>query len=217
MFQYINVDKLLAEYPNLEIVEYGSNHIPQSIQGVFAMDSVHNEIRFAKCYTIRINLSVDKLPTVKDIGHHIDVNYPHRYTNRELCLGTNTEIIVTCVVDGIFDVYLWFKKFVIPYYYSYEYYNRMGEYPFGERSHGTKGILEYYMDNFNFETHKQAYDFISFVQGHKKYRGHFYCPCGSGKRIRNCHKEAFERALAPNIKERINEDLKIVKRMKIIE
>ena len=159
MFQYINVDKLLAEYPNLEIVEYGSNHIPQSIQGVFAMDSVHNEIRFAKCYTIRINLSVDKLPTVKDIGHHIDVNYPHRYTNRELCLGTDTEIIVTCVVDGIFDVYLWFKKFVIPYYYSYEYYNRMGEYPFGERSHGTNGILEYYMDNFNFETHKQAYDF----------------------------------------------------------
>lgn len=211
MYHYINVDKLLNEHPNLAIVEYGNNHIPQSIQGVFAMNSVHNEIRFAKCYTLRINLSVDKLPTVKDIGHHIDVNYPHRYSNRELCLGTDTEIILTCVIDGSFDVYLWFEKFVIPYYYSYEYYNRMGEYPFGERSHGSKGILEYYMDVFNLDTHRQAYNFMRFVQSHQIYRGHYFCPCGSEKRIRDCHKIAFERALASNIKERIIEDLKVVK------
>lgn len=211
MFKYINVDKLLAEHPNLIVEEYGHNHIPQCLQGTFVMNANHNNIRFVKTYTVKILLHEDKIPSVKDIGHHIDVNYPHKYNNRELCLGTDTEIILTCTSKENFDLYLWFNKFMISYFYSYEYYNRMGEYPFGERSHGSKGILEFYMDIFNIQAHNQAHEFLKFINNQQVYRGHLLCPCGSGKRIRNCHKEAFEMSFNPKIKERINEDLKMMK------
>lgn len=211
MFKYINVDKLLIEYPNLIIEESGRNHIPRCLQGTFVMNVSHNNIRFIKTYAVKIVLHEDKIPSVKDIGHHIDVNYPHKYKNRELCLGTDTEIILTCTSNENFDLYLWFNKFVISYFYSYEYYNRMGEYPFGERSHGSNGILEFYMDIFNIKNHNQAYEFLKFINKQQIYRGHLLCPCGSGKRIRNCHKEGFKMSSIPKIKERINEDLKMMK------
>ena len=211
MFQYVNLDKLLTDYPELHIWEYGESHTPRCIRGTFVMDANHNGVRFLKEYSIKIDLSGEESPSVRETGHHIDSNYPHRYTNGKLCLGTETDIIITCCHNNKFDLPLWFDEFVIPYFYSYEYYKRMGEYPFGERSHGKYGVLEYYMDTFNLESHNQAQNFLSFVNQHGKYRGHFFCPCGSGKRIRDCHKNEFIKALEPILKERIRIDLDSLK------
>lgn len=211
MFQYVNLDKLLTDYPELHIWEYGESHTPRCIRGTFVMDANHNGVRFLKEYSIKIDLTEDKTPLIREIGHHIDSTYPHRYTNGGLCLGTETDIILSCCRDDKFDISLWFDTFVISYFYSYEYFKRMGEYPFGERSHGENGILEYYMETFNLDNFEQARAFIEFVNQHHQYRGHFFCPCGSGKRIRDCHKNEFIKALEPIIKERIRIDSESLK------
>lgn len=73
-----------------------------------------------------------------------------------------------------------------PYYYSYEYYSRFGEFPFGERGHGLKGVVEVYQQLFNEPDLLKVCKLLSYVS-HKKYRGHLLCPCGSGIITRKCH------------------------------
>lgn len=96
---------------------------------------------------IVIPIESEKLPYVLDAGNHIDCNYPHRYLNGKLCLETDTSIRVR-FVDG-FSLEAWLEEFVEPYYFSYEFYQRYGEFPFGERGHDWKGIIQTYSDYFN--------------------------------------------------------------------
>ena len=87
----------------------------------------------------------DSLPLVFEIGGKIDRNYHHNPTG-ELCLATPIEIEMN------------FKKFpsllgfvdnlVIPYLFSHAYFMKHGEMPYGERPHGSEGILQFYEEHF---------------------------------------------------------------------
>ena len=213
MIEYTNLDKLLSKYSNLYISEYDCNHIPKFIQGTFIMDASHNGVHFVEEYYIKIDLVNYEAPFITETGGHISKKYPHKYCDNGLCLGITTEILMKCCTNNIFDLFIWFEDFVIPYFFSYEYYNLTGEYPVGERSHGNQGILEYYMDIFNLQNINQAYHFIKYASTLKQYRGHFLCPCGSMKKIRNCHKNELMKTFEPYIKERILVDLKNFGRM----
>ena len=212
MIKYTNFDKLLSKYSHLRVLEYDCNHIPKFIQGTFIMDEAYNGVHFVEEYHIRIDLVNYEVPFITEIGEHIDKKYQHKYGNNGLCLGITTEILTNCCTNNIFDLLLWFDNFVIPYFFSYEYYNLTGKYPFGERSHGNQGILEYYMDIFNLQNINQAYNFIKFASTLKQYRGHFLCPCGSNKKIRNCHKNELIKTFDAYVKERILVDLKTLER-----
>ena len=126
------------------------------------------------CYSDRIR----KTPL------RIGCNYPHRYLNGKLCLETDTSIRVR-FVDG-FSLEAWLEEFVEPYYFSYEFYQRYGEFPFGERGHDWKGIIQTYSDYFNEPDVVKTIRLMAFISD-KKYRGHILCPCGSGRRLRSCH------------------------------
>ena len=108
-----------------EIVLAGSILINRSAKG----------FQLCKEYSVKIVIPIEseKLPYVLDAGNHIDCNYPHRYLNGKLCLETDTSIRVR-FVDG-FSLEAWLEEFVEPYYFSYEFYQRYGEFPFGERGH----------------------------------------------------------------------------------
>lgn len=76
------------------------------------------------------------------------------------------------------------KKYVESYFFSYEYYKRYGIYPFGEYSHGIKGLDEYFAEYFKLEdinvnNRRNIIEYIFL----NKYRGHNYCPCGSLKKL----------------------------------
>jgi hypothetical protein len=63
--------------------------------------------------------------------------------------------------------------------------------PHGDRSHGVAGVLEFYGDLLGTSDPMTIANFLlSIVKG--KVRGHWHCFCGSGKIIRNCHKDAVE-------------------------
>ena len=91
---------------------------------------------------IVIPLDSDKLPYVIDTGNRIADDYPHRYKNGELCLETDASIRIR-FLDG-FSLVAWIQEFVEPYYFSYEFFQRYGEFPFGERGHGLQGSMETY-------------------------------------------------------------------------
>ena len=199
LYKYIKMKICTME--ETEIVLAGSILINRSAKG----------FQLYKEYSVKIviPLESEKLPYVLDDGNHIDCNYPHRYLNGKLCLETDTSIRVR-FVDG-FSLEAWLEEFVEPYYFSYEFYQRYGEFPFGERGHGIEGILQIYGEYFDELDYVKVFKLMKFIQ-FGQYRGHLPCPCGSGKKTRSCHgkfiKKFFENS---NLKIIVQSDYKIIK------
>ena len=205
--KYINIDKILSQNTDLHILEYDENHTPRCICGSFEMNRHFNDVFFCERYQVEIDLTQSP-PFVKETGGKISTDYPHRYPNGGLCLEVTANIMKTCIESERFDLEVWFNSFLIPYFFSYEYFKYYHCFPFGERSHDMRGILEYYSEIFHLNDVQKAREFVIQVSRMKCYRGHHMCPCGSGLRIRNCHSAEVKLALTPVLNECIINDAK---------
>jgi len=136
-----------------------------------------------------IPLDKSKLPQVFETGNDIDKDYIHRYEDGKLCLATDIDMVEAFVRND--SLVTWMKDFVEPYFVSYEYYRRYGEFPSGDREHGEKGILHSYAEIFTTDD-IAAWHIIEYISN-GVYRGHHQCPCGSGEKLRKCHGEEIMR------------------------
>jgi len=180
----VQIAQLIEKYPNLHIEESTDNSV--RLLGNIHIYRCANEFTLNKKYDVElvISLAPDTLPIAKDIGNAVDNSFVHRYSNGELCLETGTAIRIR-FIDGL-DLCAWMNEFVEPYFFSYEYYQRYGEFPFGERPHGCLGTIDTYRELLHCEDPAKLFDLINFAENNT-YRGHVPCPCGSGKKLRACH------------------------------
>ena len=95
--------------------------------------------------------------------------------------------------------------------YTYKYYENYGVYPFGERSHGRYGDLEYLKELFNIDNVIPLLNIILFLAT-SKYRGHCMCPCGSNKRLRNCHGDIFQKIINAGLQNEFKDILLEIKK-----
>lgn len=58
-------------------------------------------------------------------------------------------------------------EYVEPYYFSYEFFQRYGEFPFGERGHDWEGIIQTYSDYFNEPDVVKTIKLMAFISGQK--------------------------------------------------
>jgi hypothetical protein len=65
-------------------------------------------------------------------------------------------------------------------------FEKEGEWPFGQWGHGIEGILEYYSQIFETKDGDIIINYLDCLSK-PKIKGHWDCPCGSGKRLRDCH------------------------------
>lgn len=180
----IQLERFFELYPNLHIVSEKPEEV--RISGNFLLNREFNGHREYKNYSITIVIPINssKLPYVIDSNHYIDENYRHYYSNGILCLETDTKLLFD--YEKNFDIIHWMENYVECYFFTYEYYKRYGEFPYGERSHGVMGIIETYQDIFKSKDVVETFQILQHICL-KKYRGHLQCPCKSGKKIRNCH------------------------------
>lgn len=173
-------------YPNITIIDESATEI--RLAGSFSMHKEYHGFQVFDDYKVEIVLPIAsaKLPYVIDRGGSIKPDYHHYYANGQLCLETDVKIIYD-FANG-FDLLRWMNDYVEAYYFSYEYYNRYGEFPYGERSHDLAGVLEAYKDLLGTEDAQKTYDLMMFMVSFN-YRGHNLCPCKSGAKLRNCHGE----------------------------
>ncbi|WP_136661626.1 hypothetical protein [Nitratireductor sp. XY-223] len=68
------------------------------------------------------------------------------------------------------------------------WFEKTGKWPFGERSHGEKGLVEAYADVLGIPPQKKDVLYYLRILSKDWPKGHWPCPCGSGKRIRHCHR-----------------------------
>lgn len=179
------INQLLQLYPLLTITHNTENQ--QVLRGTINIYRTSAGYTLNKNYGVELIIPIgsDTLPSVKDISNSISNTYPHRYKNGELCLETDT-YIKTIFING-FDLIKWMKDFVEPYYFSYEYYTRYGEFPFGERPHACGGIIDTYSQFFGGTSIETTWKMMRYIVDTSDYRGHHPCPCGSCLRLRNCH------------------------------
>jgi len=172
------VKSLLQIYDKLHIEKESNQEI--ILTGEILVNRTASSYTLYKTYHIEVHIPFesDKLPYVFDIGNAIDSNYNHQYKDGPLCLETDFAIRIR-FVDGL-NLVSWMQEFVEPYFFSYEYYQRFGCFPFGERSHGIEGILQSFGDVFQETDNIKVCKILMFIYS-DRYRGHLPCPCGSGK------------------------------------
>ncbi|MDO5690686.1 MAG: hypothetical protein Q4G61_10585 [Tissierellia bacterium] len=122
-----------------------------------------------------------------DLIHIFLSNIPdkmeHIYNDKSICMATISEQVIYLQERPSLGQYL--EKFLDPFIYSIEYFREYGIYPFGERAHGYKGSMSYFMEEWSLTKNQIVELFI--IVSKNKYRGHRFCFCGSGEITRNCH------------------------------
>lgn len=204
------VNQLLESYPDLTIFE--SNEKIIRLKGSILVHRIINEFVLYKTYLVEICIPINsnELPYIVDIGNEINANYPHIYKDKSLCLETDSRLKIR-FIDG-FNLLEWMEEFVDPYFVSYEYFQLYGEFPLGERSHGTLGIIETYQDLFHTCSINETLNIMFHIRNFP-YRGHHQCPCGSTLRFRSCHgKWAFSFYVNKQKNKIILDDLKTIER-----
>lgn len=178
------VESLLHLYDGLRISSEDETKI--SLVGDILVNRTALGFTLFKTYQIEVVIPLisEELPYVFDRGNHIERSYPHRYTDGRLCLETDTHIKVR-FVDG-FSLEAWMSEYVETYFFSYEFYQRYGIFPFGERDHGWDGVLQTYSDLFCETDQVKVLKLMRAISS-CKYRGHSLCPCASGRNLRSCH------------------------------
>jgi hypothetical protein len=75
------------------------------------------------------------------------------------------------------------------YFLGQFWFEQKGEWPFGERSHGAKGLEEAYADALGIANKKDIIKYHLRLLSKEWPKGHWLCPCGSGRILRQCHRD----------------------------
>ena len=193
-----DIENIKRKYPALEYVERDNTGV---FTGKVVLNHMYNGVRMTGEFNVDIIVPREfplALPVVRELSNRIDKAYPHQYLGGYLCLASDLDLKMHFCKDV--DISSFIDKYVIPYFYTYRFYEEYSVYPYGERSHGIMGDLEYLKDLFNVRTWDQVFNIMLFVI-QSTYRGHLPCPCGSGRHIRNCHGDILRQMLEAGLRE----------------
>jgi hypothetical protein len=126
-----------------------------------------------------------EIPVVRELNNRIPrLSDNHAYKDGTLCLATPLGLHQSFFESPILLDFI--EKLLIPYLYGHTYWERKGVYPWGEASHGNTGVKASYAELFEVSDDLAIVKFLRYL-AMGNYRGHHFCNCGSGKRLRDCH------------------------------
>ena len=179
LFNEIQV--LLEEQPLLKMLENEKEYI---LEGIYKYTLEFNgciaqgnrKVRFIVLKNFPINVP-------KFYGFDYPNDMEHIYTDGSVCLATIGEMIYFLNKNASLIAFI--DKFVNSFIFTLDWFEKYKTYPFGDRNHGYKGLLDYYLNDLNLTV--DQYKEMVFMIYDNKYRGHSQCFCGSKKKLRNCH------------------------------
>jgi hypothetical protein len=144
------------------------------------VDSFLIEIEFPFNYPKRI-------PVVYEIEGRIPrIADRHTYPSGECCLYLPLQLSdVFPEGSGLLD---FLDSPVRSFFVSQSYFELTGEWPFGVWPHGEAAIIEFYAPILGTTDRKMISRYFEMISK-KEIKGHWLCPCGSGKILRQCHYE----------------------------
>lgn len=179
------ITEVLQKYKNLKQQSYlNCNTI---ITGILGFNIHENGNHVRDHYDLCIEVPQDypkKLPKVIEIGTRIPKEF-HTNPDGALCLGTEASIYVALTNNSALIEFV--EQILIKYLFSFSLWEKNGSLPFGERSHGPKGIMEFFLDLFQVCEYSKVQEILRYLAKGKPYSRNKKCPCRSNRRIRNCH------------------------------
>ncbi len=153
--------------------------IPESVQQIEFGISILTSLKYPK-EPPTLFCNDPNLP-VGDIDRHI-------MDDGSACLGVYADIMTRWSLKSGIVNYL--EGLVAPFLVWQAYYNAHQKPPsWGERPHFAEGITEFYAELLGMNRHQAVVEFMKLLARKNRPKGHEICPCGSGERIRRCHRE----------------------------
>jgi len=186
--------QLRERFSGLELVEPEPGRFV--VKGNLGFSVPYNGKIIEDDYDIEIEIPDDypqSPPTVKEVGNKIPKHQDFHVYVRDgtLCLGAPLAVKRTFAMQRNL---LWFvEKQVVPLLFGISYKAKYGQMPFGELSHGSKGLLEHYKGLFAVEDYSVVLEFLGML-GAGNYDEHIMCPCGSGLKLKKCHRKILKKA-----------------------
>jgi len=162
---------------------YGSDGPIDSSNGVFDSYEIRAEVT---------ELFPAQVPVVFEIGGRIPKIVDRHIFPKDgdCCLGVWIEWLMKAP-NHRFATFL--NGPMHDYFVSQTYYETHGVWPFGERSHGKLGILEAYAELLGIASDERIITDYLHLLSRQTIKGHAICPCGSGRRLRQCHSDDLQR------------------------
>jgi hypothetical protein len=150
-------------------------------------------------------------PVVSEIGGRVPRS-PDRHVNADgsACIGLPEDLLVltrgepmllTSFIDGP----------VRDYFLAQVSYETEGRWPFGDRGHGTTGVREFYKELLGTADAETVRRYLVVLSQERVYR-QWFCPCGSGEKLRRCHGSAIaalRERVPPALARRLREGLRL--------
>jgi len=179
----LNMVSLAAAFPTLHVAEKeGKKHIRGSFPVMF-------EGKVLDRFSIDIKLELsgpNDLPVVREINGRIPWNID-RHVNDD---GT----ACVCLPEDYFlkhpgrlDVLTFLQDPIHQYFLGQALVERGDPWPQGEWGHGSTGQKEFYLKLIGSDDPGVVTRYLDYL-GRPKLKGHWVCPCGNGKKIRDCHR-----------------------------
>lgn len=191
-------EELVQTFPSLRLCEDRPRH--WVIRGKISFSASFQNDTITDTFSVMIILPDDyphSPPNVQETGGRIPADF-HQNPDRTLCLGIPIEVRQRFKKEPTLLAFV--EKLLIPYLYSYSYFEKYGKLPFGEFAHGGKGIREYYQELFKTDDIYIVLELLK-IMANGSYRGHHLCPCNSGKILRKCHGQLILKLLKEYPKE----------------
>ena len=112
----------------------------------------------------------------------------HIMKDGRACLGVQADIGMRWAAGPTIVGFL--ENIVEPFLVWQAYYDAWQKPPpWGEFSHAKNGIIEFYAELLGRKMDSTVLGFIKLLARKNRPKGHEPCPCNSGKRLRNCHRD----------------------------
>lgn len=154
---------------------------------------VYGKERLITTYNVRIVLPSDfpkGVPLVYEVGGVIPQDADHHINpDGTACLFAPPERWEKWPEGASIAVFL--NGPVRDFFFSQAFYERTGQWPFGEWSHGDVGVIEYYFEKLGTSSFTILEGLVQLSQYHSPSR-QWRCPCGNNKRYKECHWRLME-------------------------
>jgi hypothetical protein len=186
------VEELLQEYPELRLqpTKRDETIIAGSLE--FSAQTRDQKL-ISDRYEISISVPPDyprAIPLVRETVMRIPRDF-HKLDSGHLCLGSPTRLrLILAETPSLLS---FVERCVIPYLYGYAIVETGGVLPFGELSHGARGLRDNLASMLGIDDDLVLLGFVRLLAMKKRKANKLPCPCGTGMRLGRCHKRKLNR------------------------
>lgn len=181
------LSELLMKYPGLRLQPNNGSDV--IIQGTFAFSAAQkNGEQIDDEYGLRIRIPEGyprSLLCVWETNGRISPEF-HKLTDGSLCLGSETRVRLMLLRSS--SILSFVEVCIVPYLYGHSFFEKHGRMPFGELSHGRKGVIEDLAELFGVDE-RVVLGFVTMAAMKKSVANKCSCPCGSRLRLGSCHRK----------------------------